>query len=112
MQSIAAIDQLRRYANPLARLAHTALEQKSHAKLSSGLLQLYRLALVGEDRVPAHDGQSGDLGQVSYDVFGDAVREILLLGIAAHVVEREHSDRRLRSSGRARLSRRANRLGG
>src|SRR6185369_2706039 len=58
------------------------------------------------------DGQSGDLGQVSYDVFGDAVREILLLWIAAHVVERGYGDRWLCSSGRARLSRRGDRLGG
>jgi hypothetical protein len=63
MHSIVTIDQLRGDTNPLARLTHAAFEQKLHAKLTSGLLQLDRLPLVGENRVPAHDGQRRDFGR-------------------------------------------------
>src|ERR1700678_3559631 len=44
--------------------------------------------------------QMGQHREISYDVFADPVREILLLGVAAHIVEREHGDREPVRTGR------------
>src|SRR5262249_58769266 len=53
------------------------------------------LALVGEARVASDDEEAAVLRQVGDDVLGDAVEEVLLLGIARHVLKREHRDRGL-----------------
>src|ERR1700678_1009727 len=44
--------------------------------------------------------QMGQHREISYDVFADAVGEILLFGVAAHIVEREHGDREPVRTGR------------
>ena len=44
--------------------------------------------IAGDDEQPLDAGQAGD------DVFDHAVDEIVLLGISAHVLERQHRDRR------------------
>src|SRR4030095_4016485 len=50
------------------------------------------LALVGARGVARHDKETRHLRQVSNDVFGNAVTEVLLLGIATHVNEGKNSD--------------------
>ena len=57
--------------------------------------RLQRLALVGEAGVAADHEQAADLAQIGDDVLGDPVGEILLLRIAAHVVERQDGYRGL-----------------
>ena len=64
----------------------------AHPHLPAHVLHLDRFAFVGERRVAGDDKQAGDAGEVSGDVFGDAVAEILLLGIFAHVDEGQHDD--------------------
>ena len=87
-----AIDQLRGDAHAAARLAHAALEHVLHLELARHLRHVDELALVHERAVARDDGQRRDLAQVGDDVLGDAVAEVLLLGIAAHVDERQHAD--------------------
>ena len=58
-----------------------------------------RLALEGEGGVAGDDRQRRHLRQVGDDVLGDAVAEIFLLGIAAHVDERQDADRRAGGCG-------------
>ncbi|MGO8134250.1 hypothetical protein ACC730_37435, partial [Rhizobium ruizarguesonis] len=47
---------------------------------------------VGENGVARHDVQAGDLGEIGDDVFGYAIREIILIGIAAHIGEGQHGN--------------------
>ena len=89
------VDQLHGDADALARLAHAALDDVLHAELARDLLHVDRLALVLERRVARDHEQLAEARQLGDDVLGDAVGEEFLLGIAAHVVERQDGDRRL-----------------
>lgn len=54
---------------------------------------LNRLALEHERCVPRHHTECRDLRQVGDQIFGNAVAEVFLLRIAAHVDERQYADR-------------------
>ena len=95
MPAAPGIDELGGDAYAIAGLADAALEHEPHAELAADLLHLDRLALVGEGGVPRDHEQAGDLRKIGDQVLGHAVAEILLLGIAAHVGEWQHGDRRL-----------------
>lgn len=62
---------------------------------------------MGEGRIPGDHDQLVEAGQLGDDVLGDAVAEISLLRIAAHVVEGQDGDGRSAAgqivSGRFRL---------
>ena len=58
-------------------------------KLPSDLLHAHRPALENERGVPSDNEQPANARKGSQQVFRDPVREILLLGVAAHVGERE-----------------------
>ena len=87
------VDELRGHANPLAAPAHAAFQHVAHAEFAPDLLHVDRIALVGEAGIAGDDEQRTAAGQFGDDVVGDAVREILLLRVAAHVGEGEHGDR-------------------
>jgi hypothetical protein len=89
------VDELHVDAHLHAGAAHAAFEHVAHAELPAHLLDVDALLLVGERRVARDHEQAGDLGDVGDDVFGDAVGEVFLLGIAAHVGERQHRERGL-----------------
>ncbi|MGY4600762.1 hypothetical protein ACVWXL_008508 [Bradyrhizobium sp. GM22.5] len=55
---------------------------------------LDRASLVGKGRVAGDHHEPALLRQRGEDVLADAVAEIVLCGIAAHVLESEHRDRR------------------
>ena len=96
------VDQLRGDPHPVAGLAHAALEHVADAERLGHVRHGDRCLLVDEGRVAGDDVQLGQLREIGDDVLADAVGEILLLGIAAHVVEREHGDRGLVGNGRRR----------
>src|SRR5471032_1003254 len=110
MPTIARIDQLRGDPDPVASLAHAALEHVADAKRLGHVGHRDRCFLVDEGRVTRDHVQLGQLREVSNDVLADPVGEILLFGITAHVVEREHGNgslvgnRRRRGSGRRATS--------
>ena len=66
-------------------------------------------AAVLERRVAGDHEQGAEARQLRDDVVGDAVAEILLFGVAAHVGERQHGDRgfRCRRASRSALGCRA-----
>ena len=86
------IDQLRRDPHLVVSLAHAAFQHIPHAQLLAHVLYFHRFAFVGEGRVASDDEQAGDLREIGGEVLGDAVAEIVLLGIFAHVDERQHDD--------------------
>ena len=86
--------ELRRDAHAAAFLAHAAFDHVAHAELLGDLLHVHGLALVDEGRVARDDEEPAQLRERRDDVLADAVGEILLLGLAAEVREREHRDGR------------------
>src|SRR5262252_10927768 len=80
-------------AHAVATFAHAALDHIADAKLRGDLLHVDGLALVDERRVARDHEEPAQLGQCSGDVLADAVGEILLLRIVAHIDEGKHSDR-------------------
>src|SRR5438132_7246642 len=81
------LDELARDTYPGSGLPNASFQNKPYAKLVSYLLHLYRFALVSERRVAGDNEEAGHIRQVGNNVFGDAVTEIFLLRVAAHVVE-------------------------
>src|SRR5438034_259606 len=84
-----AVDQLRRDPYPATGLARAALQNVVDLELARDLRNVDVLALEHERRVARGDPQRGHLGEIRDDVLGDAVREVFLFRIAAHVGERE-----------------------
>jgi hypothetical protein len=95
MPAALAVDELRGDPDPRADLAHAPFQDIADVQPTAQLAHLDRPALVGEGRVAGEDEQPGDLREIGDQVLGDTVAEIFLLGIAAHVDERQHRDRRL-----------------
>ena len=89
------VNQLDRDPDPLADLAHAAFDDVVHAQFARELQHFDRLALVLERRIARDDEQIAKAEQLGDDVFGDAVGEELLLGVAAQVEERQDRDLRL-----------------
>src|SRR5215813_3585927 len=92
---IGGIDQLAGDSNLVGGFAHAALEHVAHAQFVRDLADVDRLTLVGKGRIAGDDEEPALAGQSGDDVLGEAVGEIFLLGIAADVLKRQHSDRRL-----------------
>ena len=81
------IDQLRGDANPRVDSADAAFHDISHAELATEPLDVDILSPVLKRRVSCNDEQLTEPRELGDDVFGDAVDEILLLGIVAHIRE-------------------------
>ena len=80
----------------LADAAHAAFEHVAHAEFAPDLLRVDRLALVGEGGVAGDDEAVGEMREVGGQVVGDAVGEIVLLLVAAQILERQDDDRETR----------------
>ena len=87
------VDQLGGDPHPVAGLAHAAFEDVGDVERARDFLDVHHLALERERRVPRDHEQRRDLRQIGDDVLGNAVAEIFLLRVAAHVDERKHADR-------------------
>jgi hypothetical protein len=83
VMAIQRVDELGVDAHLVAVPPHAALEHVAHPEILGDLLRLRGLALVGPGGVARGDEEAGELGKVGGQVFGDAVGEIPLLGVAA-----------------------------
>src|SRR5215831_17986023 len=82
-----------------------ALQHVAYSKFPTNLLHLYRPALVSEARIAGDHEQPAYAAERGDDLFDHAVRKIVLLGIAAHVLERQHGNRGLVRQSQRRLRR-------
>src|SRR5262245_1568884 len=89
-----SVDELGGDAQAVAQPAHAALEQILYAELTAGSGPVGSWAAIAERRVAGEHVELTEARELGYDVLGDAVAEVLLFRIAAHVDEREHGDRR------------------
>ncbi len=94
----AGIHQVDDDPDPRPRLAHASLEDRSNAELFRDRGDLLGRLLVLHRGRPGDHLERADLGELGDDVVGDPVAEVLVLGIGAHVLERQHGDR-LRGPG-------------
>jgi hypothetical protein len=88
------LDQLGGDADAVAGDAQAALQQIAHAELASDLRRLDRAPAIAQSRAAGDDEEGARPRQRGGDLLGDAVGEIVLIGIAAEIVERQHRDRR------------------
>ncbi len=95
MRSGRGIDELAGDPHPVRRLAYAAFEHVAHPQLAPDLLQIYGPTLVRETRIARDHEQPAHARQVGNNVLCHPIDEVFLLGIAAHVLERQHRDRGL-----------------
>src|SRR4029450_11816300 len=86
------IDELGRDPDRRAGPSHTPLQHVTDIQVLRHLAHIARLPAIGERRVPRNDEERMKLRQLGDDVLADAVGEVLLLGIATHVRERQEGD--------------------
>ena len=65
-----SIDQLRRDAHPIAELAHASFDNVADRQFSADLRHADGSALVNKSRVARGNQQTGDLREVSDQIFG------------------------------------------
>src|ERR1700730_12852598 len=94
-----AVDELNSDPDAIGRFAYASFNNIVHAQFARDLLRLYGLSLVYENGVARDHKQLTETRQLGNDVLGQAVREKLLLRIAAHVDERQHRNRGLSNTG-------------
>ena len=98
------VDQLAGDADAPARRPDAALQHVAHAEFAGDLPHVHGFALVDEGRVAGDDEQPAQARERRDDVLGDAVGEVILLGIAAHVGEWQDGDRGLAEGLQVRAS--------
>src|SRR5438105_425544 len=93
MVPILDIDELCGDAKARARLSNTPLENRGNVELVANRAKVDTTTLVRKRRRAAGDAQSVELCQCVDDLFGNAVGEIFIGGITAHVREGEDGHR-------------------
>src|SRR5213593_4095725 len=86
------IDQLRRYSNEIALVSNAAFEQVIDRELAADLARAFRGSFEPHRRAPREHAElagaeAPDLGD---HFLGEAVAEVLLSWIVAHVRKRQH----------------------
>src|SRR6266404_5281497 len=93
MSAVLAVDKLTGNAHTRAGFSNASFQDKADPELLSYLLNLHRFTLVSKRGIAGDDEEPGHLRQIGDDVLGDAITEIFLLRVAAHIVERENRNR-------------------
>src|SRR5215471_286261 len=91
----AGVNKLRSDPHPTPCLADRAFEDIADTEFTSDLLHIDRLALIRKTRIAGDNEEPPDAGERSSDFLDHPVGEIVLFGIAAHVLERQYCNRRL-----------------
>ena len=86
------VNQLSGDANALSGTSNATFNYVAHAEFFADLLNINWLSFLREGRVSSYDEQAFEMGQFRNDVLHDAVGKILLLRVAAHVLEGQDGD--------------------
>ncbi len=88
-----AVDQLRRDPQPVAGAPHAAFEHVADAEVLRDLAHVDGAALVDEGGIAGDHREGLEAAERRDDVLDHAIGEIVLLGVAAQVLERQHRER-------------------
>src|SRR5205085_4596303 len=91
--------QLRGYAEPASALPDGTFKDVADTEFTANLLHIDGSAFVRERRVPGDDEEPSNARQCRDDFLDHAVCEIFLLGITAHILERQYGNRWLVGEG-------------
>src|ERR1700688_4572818 len=92
MGTCRGVDELSGNPHPTTRLADAAFQHITHTKLASYLLDVDGLAFVSERRVTGDNEERLEPRKRRDDVLNYPIREKLLFGITAQVLERQYRD--------------------
>jgi hypothetical protein len=92
VRAVRRVYQLRGNPDPGPAPANAALENIAHAELLRGFANVDRACFVNEARIARDDPKPVEFRQSGDDVFDEAVAEILLLGVAAHVLKGQNGN--------------------
>ena len=92
VRTILGVDQLRRDPNAVAALTNAAFKHVSHAKSLGRLADIDRASPENEGGIARGNAQARQLRQGRDNVLDQTIAKIVLLGIAAHVLEWQHRD--------------------
>src|SRR5262245_23488514 len=95
MHSRGGVNKLASDANAAACLSHAAFEDISYSQFAPDLLNINGSTFIGKAGVPRDDEETAKARQSSYYFLDHTVSEILLLPVAAQVIEWKDSDGRL-----------------
>ena len=84
------VDKLRGDADLVTRPAGAPFQHIAHAQFAANLLRVDRLILIGERSVAGDHKHVRDPREISRQILGDTVGEILLLRIVAEIGKRQH----------------------
>jgi len=79
-------------SHPVAATLYRTLKDIADIQLPTQLLHVHRFPFEGERRVARDHERASDARQVRGEALGHAIGEIVLLGIATDIREREHDD--------------------
>src|SRR5260370_37209477 len=103
MMAAGSADWLRREYETDAAATCAAFDEIGVAEILADLRRVLRLALVGEGRIARDHGKPAPVGQRGDDVLGEAIDEIFLGRIAAHVCEGQYRHSRPGGGGHGGL---------
>ena len=86
------VNKLSRHANTIAGSADATLQHIAHAQFPAHSAHVNCFTPKSEAGVAGNNEQPAQFCQVCQDVFGNAVAEILLVGIPRQVCEGQHGD--------------------
>src|SRR3954470_22522005 len=95
MRARRRLNELSPYPDAPTRFSYASFEHVADAEFAPNLLDVDRLTLVGEARISRDDEQGFETRQGGNNVFHDAIGEVFLFRISAHVLKRQYCDRRL-----------------
>src|SRR5258707_279096 len=100
MRTAGSVDELTRDAHLVPDFAYAAFKHVTDPKLATDLLYVHGPAFVDEARIAGDDEQAGKAGKRRNDVLHDPIRKVLLLRVAAQILERQNRNGRLIGKGR------------
>src|SRR5258708_5117619 len=95
MRTRSSIDQLASYADAVAGFAYASFQNVADAQISGHLLDVDRFSLEREAGVSCDDKKLLVTRERRDDFLHHPVREVFLLRVTAHILERQHGDVRL-----------------
>ena len=86
------VDKLHAHAHARAAALDASLEHVADVEVAADLSHVDGFALVGEGGVAGDDERPRNAGEIARQALRDPVHEMVLLGAAAEVQERQHDD--------------------